>query len=163
MARHLTPKVRDHIAQLTHRGFDQNAIARRIGRSTATVSRVLKRNSGDGTYSSAQAQHTAERRRRERPLTRKLDVPENDESLRYGFAHEWSPEQISVRMKQEYPDCPQRQVSPQTIYTWSEQDKHCDHWKQHLRRRGKRPYRLRNTAQMPVVSTDALHHSVEPS
>ena len=148
MARHLTPEERDHIAQLTHRGFDQNAIARRIGRSTATISRELKRNSIDGTYLSAQAQRTAERRRRERPLTRKLDVPENDETVRYGLAHDWSPEQISGRMKQEHPDCPQRQVSPQTIYTWIEQDKHRDHWKQHLRRRGKRPYRPRNTAQI---------------
>ena len=143
MARHLTQEERDHVSQLAHQGFEQKEIARRIGRSPATISRELKRNSASGKYFAAQAQQTAERRRRERPLMRQMDVAENNETVRHGLAHDWSPEQIAGRMKREHPDDPQRQVSHQTIYTWIEQDEHRDHWKSHLRRRGKRPFRRR--------------------
>jgi len=141
MASHLTPEERDRIAELTHRGFEQSEIAKQLGRSPATISRELKRNSSSGAYFAVRAQQTAERRRRERPLTRKLDVTENNETVRHGLAHDWSPEQISGRMKHEHPDDPRRQVSPQMIYSWIEQDKCRDHWKSHLRRRGKRPFR----------------------
>lgn len=148
MARHLTQEERDHIAQMMHRGCDQEEISRRIGRSASTISRELKRNSIGDTYFAALAQQSAERRRRERPLTRKLDVAENNDMVRHGLVHDWSPEQISGRMKHEHPNDPRRQVSPQTIYTWIEQDEHRDHWKSHLRRRGKRPFRPRKTAQI---------------
>jgi len=146
MAHHLTREERDRVAQLTHQGFEQMEIARRIGRSPATISRELKRNSTGGQYFAAQAQQTSERRRRERPLTRKLDRVENNEAVRRGLARDWSPEQIAGRMKREHPDDPQRQVSPQTIYTWIEQDAHRDHWKSRLRRRGKRPFRRKKPA-----------------
>ena len=148
MACHLTQEERDRVAQLTHEGFEQTEIARRIGRSPATISRELKRNSTCGQYFAAQAQQTAERRRRERPLTRKLDIRENNETIRHGLAHDWSPEQIAGRMKREHPDDRQRQVSPQTIYTWIEQDEHRDHWTSHLRRRGKRPFHRKKPSGM---------------
>jgi IS30 family transposase len=41
-------------------------------------------------------------------------------------------------MKLDHPDDRQRQVSPQTIYTWIEKNEHREHWKSLLRRRGKR-------------------------
>jgi IS30 family transposase len=135
---------RDRIAQLSHQGFEQKEIARWIGRNPATISRELTRNRSGNEYLAAQAQQAAQRRRRERPLTGKLDDPQNQEIVRRGLAHNWSPEQIAGRMKRDYPEDPRRQVSAQTIYHWIEQDENRDHWKSLLRHRGKRPRRREN-------------------
>ena len=148
MARHLTKEERDRIAQLSHQGHEQKEIARWIGRSPSTISRELNRNRTGHEYFAAQAQEATERRRRERPLTRKLDDPENNETVREALVQNWSPEQIAGRMKLDDPDHSQRQVSAQTIYTWIEQDQHRDHWKSFLRRRGKRPFRRKKTEGM---------------
>jgi IS30 family transposase len=115
MANHLTPEERDRIAQLWHQGADQKEIAQATGRSPSTISRELQRNQTEGEYLAAQAQREAERRRRERPLVRKMDDPEINEAVRQGLAHEWSPEQIEGRMRQQQRE---RRVSSQTIYTW---------------------------------------------
>jgi IS30 family transposase len=138
MSRHLTREERDRIAQLLHQGYQQNEIARQINRSPTTVCRELGRNGSGGQYWATQAQETTERRRRERPLTRKLEVPENNQAVRQGLSRGWSPEQIAGRMKLDHPDDRRRQVSHQTIYTWIERDEQRDHWRSFLRRRGKR-------------------------
>jgi IS30 family transposase len=141
MASHLTVEERDRIAQLRHQGADQQEIAKALGRCPSTISRELQRNrTGDGYYA-AQAQRESERRRRERPITRKMDDPEINQAVRAGLAHDWAPDQIAGRMKRETPD---RRVSPQTIYTWIKQQEHREHWESHLRRRGKRPCQRRN-------------------
>lgn len=145
MACHLTFDDRDRIAQLRFQGFNQEEIARAIGRCPTTISRELRRNGTRGVYHAAAAQRMAERRRAQRPLVRKMDRPEINEAVRIGLVNEWSPEQIAGRMKQQSEqreqDQPPQTVSPQTIYTWIDGDEHREHWKGFLRRRGKRPYR----------------------
>ena len=47
----------------------------------------MRRNRTDDNYHASQAQQRAERRRRERPITRKMDDPEIDEAVRDGLAH----------------------------------------------------------------------------
>jgi IS30 family transposase len=136
MAGHLTLEERDRIAELWHRGFDQQQIAEALNRSPATISRELRRNRVGQEYYAGQAQEQAQRRRRERPLQRKMDDPEINEFVRAGLAHEWSPEQIEGRCQRLDPE---RRVSSQTIDTWIKQDTHCTHWEARLRRRGKRP------------------------
>jgi len=49
-------------------------------------------------------------------------------------------------MKLDHPDDTQRRVSPQTIYTWIEQDDCPEHWKSFLRRRGRRHQRRKKPA-----------------
>ena len=142
MTKHLTLEERDRIAQLRHQGAEQKEIAQALGRCPSTISRELRRNGRDGEYYAAQAQRAAERRRRERPLLRKMDDPEINEAVRSGLAQEWSPEQIAGRMRQQASD---RRVSSQTIYTWIQQDEDREHWESMLRRRGKRPCRPKNT------------------
>ena len=146
MSSHLTVEVRDSIAQLRHQGSNQKEIAKAVGRSRSTISRELRRNRTGDEYYAAQAQEKSQQRRRERPLVRKMDDPQINEAVRSGLAEEWSPEQISGRLEQQHPDDPQRRVSPQTIYTWIEQDEHREHWESSLRRRGKRPYRRKKAA-----------------
>lgn len=145
MARHLTKEERDRIAQLHHRGFLQNQIAEALERDPGTICRELARNRVDGEYFAAQAHDLAERRRRQRPLARKLDDPELNAEVRRGLAQEWSPEQIEGAQKRAHPDEPDRHVSARTIYCWIEQDEQRAHWKSFLRRRGKRPCRRKNT------------------
>ncbi len=143
MASHLTLEERDRIAQLRHRQADQKEIAHALGRSPSTISRELRRNDTGGEYYAAQAHRQSAQRRRERPLTRKMDDPEINDAVRTGLAQEWAPEQITGRMKQQ--DC-DRCVSPQTIYAWIKRDQDRQHWESMLRRRGKRPWRAKNTA-----------------
>lgn len=143
MASHLTMQERDLIVQQQHRGAAQKEIAEALGRSPSTISRELTRNRTGGAYLAAQAQRKSQQRRQDRPLQRKMDDPEINAAVRTGLAHEWSPEQIAGRMKEQKSN---RSVAPQTIYTWIEQDEQREHWETFLRRRGKRPRRPRNTA-----------------
>jgi transposase, IS30 family len=143
MASHLTMEERDLIVQQQHRGAAQQEIAEALGRSPATISRELRRNRTGGEYLAAQAQRKSEQRRRDRPLERKMDDPQINATVRAALTHEWSPEQIAGRMKEQESA---RSVAPQTIYTWIKQDEHREHWETFLRRRGKRPRRPRNTA-----------------
>jgi IS30 family transposase len=145
MASHLTLEERDRIAHLRHRGADQKEIAAAIGRCPSTVSRELRRNRTEGEYYAAQAQRKADRRRRERPLVRKMDDPEINSYVCHGLGQAWAPAQIAGRLKQQHPDRPEFSVSPQTIYTWIKRNEHRQHWESQLRRRGKRPCR-RKTA-----------------
>jgi transposase, IS30 family len=146
MAKHLTLDDRDRIAQLHHQGLEQQEIAKILGRSKATISRELRRNStDDGPYLAGHAQQQAQRRRQERPILRRMDSPEINEAVRTGLAQQWSPEQIEGRLKRDHSDDPACCVSAQTIYNWVENDEHREHWKGFLRRRGKRPYRRKKT------------------
>ena len=144
MASHLMKDERDRIAQMRHQGFAQEQIAEALGRHPGTISRELARNRVGGEYFAAQAQELAQRRRRERPLKRKLDNPELNEAVRRSLIQNWSPEQIAGAQKRAHPQEPRHQVSARTIYTWIEQDRHREHWKSFLRRRGKRPCRRKN-------------------
>ena len=145
MANHLTREERDRIAQLLHRGFQQKEIADRMGRSGSTISRELRRNREGSDYFAAAAQDHAERRRRQRPLVRKMDRPEINEAVRHGLAHYWSPEQIAGRLALGDPRN-KPPVSARTIYSWIRRDKCRKHWESFLRRRGRRPYRRRKPA-----------------
>jgi transposase, IS30 family len=158
MCSHLTVEERDRIVYLRHQGANQKEIATAMGRCPSTISRELRRNCSGGGYHAAQAQRESERRRRERPIERKMDDPEINCVVRAGLGQDWSPEQIAGRMKQAHPDSSDHRVSPQTIYTWIEQDEAREHWKSHLRRRGKRPNRRKNM----VLTGDAARIANRP-
>ena len=108
MPSHLTVDERDRIAQLRHQGADQKEVARALGRSAATISRELRRNRMGEEYYAGHAQREAERRRRERPITCKLEDTELNEAVRKGLAQDWSPEQIAGRLEQQHPEQPER-------------------------------------------------------
>lgn len=148
MPGHLTAVERDRIAQLVHEGALQNEIAAAIGRSPATISRELRRNRHDDSYHACAAQDLAACRRSERPLQRKLDDEQLDEIVRSGLAQNWAPEQIAGRLKVLFPDQPERHVSAPTIYAWIDDSDDSAHWKSFLRRRGKRPCRRKNKAEI---------------
>lgn len=146
MAAQLTIQERDRIAELRSQGALQTEIAADLGRARSTISRELARNRSGPAYYAGQAQEQTQRRRRERPLVRKLDDPQINDLVRSGLAQQWSPEQIAGRMKRHAADDRTRCVSAPTIYQWIRHSADRPHWEACLRRRGKRPCRRKNTA-----------------
>jgi len=138
MLGHLTMEERDRIAQLRHQGASQKEVAQALQRHKGTISRELRRNSTGDEYLAGQAQRASERRRRERPIVRKMEDPELNLAVREGLSQEWSPEQITGRLKEQQEG---RSISHQTIYTWIKRSADREHWERFLRRRGKRPCR----------------------
>jgi len=113
----LTLAQREEIALGRARGDSVRTIAALLGRSPSTVSRELRRNAdGLGRYRATSA-HALAYHRASRPKPGKLvtnlllrGMVEAD------LAKKYSPEQIAGRLKVEFPDRPEMQVSTETIY-----------------------------------------------
>ena len=100
MPGHLTMEERDRIAQLRHERASQQEIAQAMRRCPSTISRELRRNSTGDEYYAAQAQRESQRRRRERPLVRKMEDPQINQAVRSGLVREWAPEEITGRLNE---------------------------------------------------------------
>ena len=108
---------RERLGLLRAAGMSMRVIAAELGRSPSTVSRELQRNREPaGGYVPSSA-HARAYHRASRPKPAKLEVNlalravvERDLEKRY------SPEQISGRLRLEFPDDPEMRVSPETIY-----------------------------------------------
>ena len=92
--RHLTPEDREQIAIMRAAGWANGAIASSIGKSPATISRELHRNSlASGRYSANVADGAyMERRRRSARLERDAKLAT---FVRQRLSEAWSPQQIS--------------------------------------------------------------------
>ena len=115
--RYLSLAEREEIAVGLAARKPLRAIARELGRPVSTVSREVARNSsGAGSYRATAAQYRAEVRAR-RPKTAKLAGNEELRGWVQGkLAVKWSPEQISVALKAEFPGRAEMRVSHETIY-----------------------------------------------
>lgn len=120
---HLSRTERERLSQMHAQGASQAQIAGELGRAPSTISRELRRNGEESGYSACEARRKAERRRRERPLQRKLDNPRLNQAVRHGLGRRWSPEEIAGRLPRERPDDPGLRLSHQTIYRWLEADR----------------------------------------
>ena len=133
--RRLSADERDQIANLKAAGEGVCAIARAIARPAATVSRELSRNStqtpsdaeggpSDAVAASGYCSHAANELARERaqhvyaPLKNAWLRDYVEEKLRIG----WTPQRIAGRLKREHPDCWERNLCHESIYTyiWSD-------------------------------------------
>ena len=113
----LTFAEREEIALGRARGDTVRSIAVAIGRSPSTVSRELARNcDASGRYRATTA-HARAYDRASRPKPAKLVVnPVLRARVEADLAKKYSPEQITGRLKVDYPDRAEMQVSPETIY-----------------------------------------------
>ncbi len=120
--RYLSLVEREEIAVLHAQKLSSRGIARVLGRSASTVSRELARNSPSGhnslLYRATQAHRKAETRAR-RPKPSKL--ASNQRLREYVQANlaskeRWSPEQISYRLLEDYPDDETMRISDEAIY-----------------------------------------------
>jgi transposase, IS30 family len=98
------------------RGESMRSIAGRLGRAPSTISRELRAGSTHRGYRPSAADHASWQRGR-RPRGGKL--ASNDRLRRYvqtGLEAKHSPEQISLRLRREFPDDREMRVSHETIY-----------------------------------------------
>jgi len=95
-------------------------IAREIGRSPSTVSREIKRNSGKTGYRAFSASRrasmaSASRRKGKSKIARQIDL---QKYVIEKLKEEWSPQEISERLKKEYSWDMTMQVSHEAIYQY---------------------------------------------
>lgn len=101
-------------------GSSQRGIARELRRSVSTINRELKRNcrATDASYDAVSAGQQA--RQRQKKVRRPPKLLANTVLLgivRHYLKEGWSPQQISGRLKDSFPDEPENCVSHETIYT----------------------------------------------
>ena len=111
----LTLADREEITLGVHAGPSFTAIAARLGRATSTVSREVAANGGRAQYRAWRA-HQRAREQARRPKTPKLTHVPLAERVSNWLAEWWSPQQISARLRIEFPGDPMMRVSHETIY-----------------------------------------------
>ena len=116
---HLSAEERGLIMAERHRGTSGAKIARMLGRSPSTIWRELKRNAScSSTYNASEAGSAYRERRR--ACGRSLKMVEG--SWLYNYVHykliyqQWSPQQISAKLRAMYQDDTAKTVSHETIY-----------------------------------------------
>ncbi len=112
----LTIEEREELYRGLALGWTLRAIAASLQRAPSTVSREVNANGGRGGYR-PWAAHAKAQRRRLRPRPAKLlTCARLRQEVEAGLGQRWSPEQITRRLVQDYPDDPEMRVSPETIY-----------------------------------------------
>ena len=92
-----------------------SSIARRLGRVPSTITREVAANGGAANYGAWRA-HCRARGAVRRPKPAKLDHPMLVEQVSTWLEELWSPQEISSRLRLEFPDDLMMQVSHETIY-----------------------------------------------
>ena len=112
--KHITPEEREKILLLHSQNCTITYITNSIGRDKSTISRELSRNTVDSKYSAISAQAAYEVRRKNCRPKHKLSNPTIFKYVQEKFLnHQWSPEQISERLKLEHASF---SISYSTIY-----------------------------------------------
>ena len=113
----LTFADREEIAVLRAQGKSLRQIGLVIGRPASTVSRELSRNTPRGSAYRATTAHALSYERAGRPKPAKLHLnAELRAKVEKDLQKKYSPEQISGRLKRDFPDREEMRVSPETIY-----------------------------------------------
>jgi IS30 family transposase len=117
-AKKLTPKERDLIAIWKSQNISIREIARRLDRHHSSIIRELKRNRWQDTYVAIHAQAVNDRRQK---LARKKYPLKNHKVYSYvlrKLRDNWSPEEISGRLKLDYPNDSSWHICHETIYQY---------------------------------------------
>src|SRR5437588_12397002 len=113
---HLTHEERDRLAVLRSQGKTLCEISDVVHRSTATLSRELRRNQGAYGYYPQSAHRLAQRRLRLSHWSPRLKSPALRQEVWHLLEKRWSPELIAGRLRRVRSDLPA--VSPEAIYQW---------------------------------------------
>ncbi|MCA1676390.1 MAG: helix-turn-helix domain-containing protein [Actinobacteria bacterium] len=106
---------RETISRELGRGRSARFIGKLLGRHHSTIAREIERNGGADSYRAMAAQERYDQYKT-RPKERKLVASSRlHDAVNEGLEHQWSPEQISERLKEDYPDDPEMRVSPECI------------------------------------------------
>jgi IS30 family transposase len=112
---HLSMSEREEVSLGLERGDTFTAIATGLGRAVSTVSREVKAGGGRDDYRAWRA-HERAASCAKRPKTPKLAHPKLSGQVTEWLEEWWSPEEISRRLRIEFPDDPMMRVSHETIY-----------------------------------------------
>lgn len=108
---------REMIHGMLIRGCSQRAIARALGKDVSSISREIRRNSDPVSGYTPYLAHRASVARRPRPKPAKIVAnPMLKEFIQHGLRQCWSPEQISHKLVQDFPDDQDMRVCHETIY-----------------------------------------------
>jgi IS30 family transposase len=111
----LSAEEREDILVGLSRGESMSSIARSIGRAPSTVTREVAANGGIANYGAWRA-HCRARSALRRPKRAKLDHPALVAQVTAWLEELWSPQEITARLRLEFPDDLMMQVSHETIY-----------------------------------------------
>ena len=111
----LTIDDREEILVGLRAGESCSGIAGRLGRCPSTVTREVAANGGRDVYS-AWAAHQRAREHARRPKICKLHRGPLLREVTANLKELWSPQQISRRLRLDFPDDPEMRVSHETIY-----------------------------------------------
>jgi transposase, IS30 family len=113
----LSFEERERISRGIAAGESDAEIARAIGRHRASVGREIRQACAERSRYRALAAERNARERLRRPKPGKLaTTPRLLEAVEAGLGQRWSPEQISRRLRLDYPDDPGMRISHETIY-----------------------------------------------
>lgn len=118
MAKHLTLAEREFLHRMVKAKKSKAEIGVLMNRHRSTIYRELARNSNLWGYRPKAAERWARTRREACRRSYKLKDIDLRLYVSERLAKAWSPDQIAGRLKREYPQQPQRQVSAPTIYAW---------------------------------------------
>jgi transposase, IS30 family len=107
---------RERISRGVAAGESGRAIAGALGRSASTVCREIRAGGGRRRYRAISAERAAQRRARRPKPTKLGGCPRLLAAVEKGLEQDWSPTQISARLRVEYPDDPEMRISHETIY-----------------------------------------------
>lgn len=112
----LVAEERESISRGIAAGDSFRAIGKLLNRDHSVVSREVERNGGRSAYRVIPAQRRAdEQRARPKPRLLEANTVLHD-VVNAGLKQDWSPQQISKRLREDYPDDDTMRVSPETIY-----------------------------------------------
>ena len=112
----LCAEERETISRELCQNNSARGIAKLLGRHHGTIAREINLNGGAANYRALAAQERYESFK-VRPKEHKLVAsPRLHDAVNEGLEQKWSPEQISARLEEEYPDDLEMRVSHETIY-----------------------------------------------
>jgi IS30 family transposase len=101
MGQHITKELRYHIYGLKRAGLSHAEIAADVGKHRTTIAREFKRNIGGNGWRPEQANNKAIARRKNSSVNNTRITPEHWQEVDRLVRQDFSPEQISGRLKQE--------------------------------------------------------------
>ncbi len=115
----LTEAERDKLAGLRAQGVGVRGCARELRRGVSTISEELRRGClPTGQYVAIHAQRRSQLRKAHRQEREALKNPWLYAYVLEKLRDGWSPEQITGRLRKDYPDESSRHLSPETIYQY---------------------------------------------
>jgi len=109
----LDERVEIQLGVEQHKSF--RVIARELEREPSTISREVNHHGGRNGYKAVTAHRDAEQAAR-RPKTPKLAAPKLCTEVEKRLRQLWSPQEIAAKLRTEFADQPEMQVSHETIY-----------------------------------------------